>query len=56
MAAHAIEEFDVKWTANSMYAASMDTVKNFTPICLDEVPDYFDADNNFHSTSPSGNA
>lgn len=39
-----------------MYAASMDTVKDFPPIYLGDVPDYFDADNNFHSTSPSGNA
>ncbi|KAI0002537.1 cytochrome P450 [Russula compacta] len=30
MAALAIEEFDVKWTANSMYAASMDTTITFT--------------------------
>jgi hypothetical protein len=26
IAAFAIDEFDIKWTANSMYAASMDTV------------------------------
>lgn len=30
IAARAIEEFDVKWTANSMYAASMDTTITFT--------------------------
>lgn len=29
VAARAIEEFDVKWTANSMYAASLDTVTSF---------------------------
>ncbi|KAI9451342.1 cytochrome P450 [Russula earlei] len=30
IAALAIEEFDVKWTANSMYAASLDTTITFT--------------------------
>lgn len=40
MAALAIEEFDVKWTANSMYAASMDTVSRFFHCHLGGAPYY----------------